>query len=165
MIQKQQNEVLGHPLPISTYLLKPFQRILKYPELLKVNLFSSQNGWFFRTRRPVFGPRIPKLGNMTLKTEDLEQSPIVTWKTVYNWSPSNGYFFPKSSRFFKKATLWKLGRQGLNCYGNNELETWELYLTWYFWSCRVINIPLYDHYLYETTTLQLLWAPYTSFQS
>ena len=40
MIQKQQNEVLGHPLPISTYLLKPFQRILKYPELLKV---SSRN--------------------------------------------------------------------------------------------------------------------------
>ena len=37
MIQKQQNEVLGHPLPVSTYLLKPFQRILKYPELLKVN--------------------------------------------------------------------------------------------------------------------------------
>ena len=36
MIQKQQNEVLGHPLPVSTYLLKPFQRILKYPELLKV---------------------------------------------------------------------------------------------------------------------------------
>ena len=36
MIQKQQNDVLGHPLPISTYLLKPFQRILKYPELLKV---------------------------------------------------------------------------------------------------------------------------------
>jgi len=32
---KQQNEVLGHPLPVSTYLLKPFQRILKYPELLK----------------------------------------------------------------------------------------------------------------------------------
>ena len=39
MIQKQQNEVLGHPLPVSTYLLKPFQRILKYPELLKVNYF------------------------------------------------------------------------------------------------------------------------------
>ena len=41
MIQKQQNEVLGHPLPVSTYLLKPFQRILKYPELLKV-IFSAQ---------------------------------------------------------------------------------------------------------------------------
>ena len=41
MIQKQQNEVLGHPLPVSTYLLKPFQRILKYPELLKV-IFSTQ---------------------------------------------------------------------------------------------------------------------------
>ena len=40
MIQKQQNEVLGHPLPVSTYLLKPFQRILKYPELLKV-IFSA----------------------------------------------------------------------------------------------------------------------------
>ena len=44
MIQKQQNEVLGHPLPVSTYLLKPFQRILKYPELLKV-IFSVWLPW------------------------------------------------------------------------------------------------------------------------
>ena len=75
MIQKQQNEVLGHPLPISTYLLKPFQRILKYPELLKVNLFSSHNGWFFRTQRPVFGPRIPKPKNKTRKRP-------MTWNIV-----------------------------------------------------------------------------------
>ena len=57
MIQKQQNEVLGHPLPVSTYLLKPFQRILKYPELLKVNQILSgflgvRNGLPLLVNRP-----------------------------------------------------------------------------------------------------------------